>query len=114
MSRAGRPAVAAARSRIAGTFGAARLHSAYVYGSIPRGTAVPGVSDLDLLVALRGAPTAEDAAAVRALEAELDAAFDRIDGVEALRHDAATRPSTARCTGRRRPARELSGRLRPI
>ncbi|MER5745293.1 hypothetical protein ABT097_18720 [Streptomyces sp. NPDC002225] len=110
MSRAGRPAVAAARSRIAGTFGAARLHSAYVYGSIPRGTAVPGVR----LVALRGAPTAEDAAAVRALEAELDAAFDRIDGVEALRHDAATRPSTARCTGRRRPARELSGRLRPI
>ncbi|MFJ6016148.1 nucleotidyltransferase domain-containing protein [Streptomyces sp. NPDC092952] len=84
------PVVEAARTRIAGTFGAARLHSAYVYGSIPRGTAVPGVSDLDLLVALRGAPTAADAAAVRALEAELDAAFDQIDGVGALLHDAAT------------------------
>ena len=30
------------------------LHSAYLYGSIPRGTAVPGVSDLDVLLALHG------------------------------------------------------------
>ena len=36
------------------------LHSAYLYGSIPRGAAVPGVSDLDLLLALRQEPTEAD------------------------------------------------------
>ncbi len=33
-----------------------RLHSAYLYGSIPRGTAVAGRSDLDVLIALRSDP----------------------------------------------------------
>ncbi len=50
------PVVGAARALIAGRFGA-RLHSAYLYGSIPRGTATPGRSDLDLLLALRSDPT---------------------------------------------------------
>jgi hypothetical protein len=40
------PVVAAARAEIAGRFSDGRLHGAYLYGSIPRGTAVPGASDL--------------------------------------------------------------------
>jgi hypothetical protein len=78
------PVVEAARARIAETFGGARLHSAYVYGSIPRGTAVPGVCDLDLLLALRAEPTEADRAAAQAVEAELDGSFDQIDGVDVL------------------------------
>jgi hypothetical protein len=45
------PVVAAARAQLATAFGGRRMHSAYLYGSIPRGTAIPGTSDLDLLVA---------------------------------------------------------------
>ena len=56
------PVVAAARAQIAGTFGT-RLHSAYLYGSIPRGTAVGRVSDLDLLAVLTGPPADADRAA---------------------------------------------------
>jgi hypothetical protein len=74
------PVVEAARERIAGMFGDGRLHSAYLYGSIPRGTAVPGVSDLDLLLALRAEPTEADRADARALGAGLDADFAQIDG----------------------------------
>ncbi|MGA5701587.1 hypothetical protein [Peterkaempfera bronchialis] len=82
--------VDAARTRIAAAFGPARLHSAYLYGSIPRGTAVPGVSDLDLLLALRHRPGAADRADARALEASLDADFPQVDGVGVLLHDRAT------------------------
>lgn len=78
------PVVEAARARIAETFGGARLHSAYIYGSIPRGTAVPGVCDLDLLLALRAEPTEADRAAAQTVEAELDGSFDQIDGVGVL------------------------------
>ena len=46
------PVVGAAKAAILSAFGPDRLHSAYLYGSIPRGTAVPGVSDLDVLLAL--------------------------------------------------------------
>ena len=74
------PVVAAARAQLAGTFGT-RLHSAYLYGSIPRGTAVAGVSDLDLLAVLTGPPADADRAAARAIEIGLDAAFAQIDGV---------------------------------
>ncbi|MET9661406.1 nucleotidyltransferase domain-containing protein [Streptomyces sp. NPDC006510] len=84
------PVVEAARSRIAEVFDGTRLHSAYIYGSIPRGTAIPGVSDLDLLLALREEPTAADEAAVRAMEAGLDSAFGQIDGVGILSARAAT------------------------
>ncbi|MFJ2896553.1 nucleotidyltransferase [Streptomyces sp. NPDC087218] len=84
------PVVAAARSRISVAFDGTRLHSAYVYGSIPRGTAVPGVSDLDLLLALHDAPTPADEAAARAVEADLDASSDRIDGVGVLLSDVGT------------------------
>ncbi|KQX59582.1 MULTISPECIES: hypothetical protein [unclassified Streptomyces] len=94
------PAVEAARARIAAVFGPDRLHSAYLYGSVPRGTAIPGVSDLDLQLALHREPTAADRADARAVEAGLDRDFPEVDGVgfllsgtgsllsEAERHDA--------------------------
>ncbi|MFF9343827.1 MULTISPECIES: nucleotidyltransferase domain-containing protein [unclassified Streptomyces] len=78
------PVVAAARALIAETFDDDRLHSAYLYGSVPRGTAVPGVSDLDLLLALRQEPTRADRADADALEAALDASSGQIDGVGVL------------------------------
>ncbi|MEU1817066.1 nucleotidyltransferase domain-containing protein [Streptomyces roseifaciens] len=78
------PVVDAARARLADTYdGRTRLHSAYLYGSIPRGTATPGRSDLDLLLALHE-PTAADRAAAKETEAALDRAFPRIDGAGIL------------------------------
>jgi predicted nucleotidyltransferase len=74
------PVVEAARTRIAESFGPSLLHSAYLFGSIPRGTAVPGVSDLDLLLALRREPTDADRAAAADLLAALDARFPQIVG----------------------------------
>jgi uncharacterized protein len=73
------PVVGAARSAVLGAFGP-RLHSAYLYGSMPRGTAVPGVSDLDVLLALRGEPGDADRAAARRLEDALDTGFPEING----------------------------------
>ena len=75
------PVVEAARTRIAGTFGDGRLHSAYLYGSVPRGTATPGVSDLDVQLALHDEPTAADRADADAVAAGLDRAFAQVDGV---------------------------------
>lgn len=75
------PVVDAVRAQITETFGSTRLHSAYLYGSVPRGTAVPGVSDLDLLLALREEPTEADRADAKMIEAALDHAFPQIDGV---------------------------------
>lgn len=78
------PVVDAARARLTATFGAKRLHSAYLYGSIPRGTATPGVSDLDLQLALWDEPTGADRADADAIEAELDRTHPQIDGVGIL------------------------------
>jgi predicted nucleotidyltransferase len=78
-----RPVVAAARDRVLDLFGS-RLHSAYLYGSIPRGTARVGRSDLDLLLALRDEPTDADREGVRALGEALDKEFPQIDGVGTL------------------------------
>jgi hypothetical protein len=78
------PMVEAARAHIADAFDATQLHSAYLYGSIPRGTAIPGVSDLDLLLALRAEPTEADRATARSVEAALNASSDLIDGVGIL------------------------------
>lgn len=75
------PVVDAARARITATFGGPRLHSAYLYGSIPRGTAVPGVSDLDLLIVFRDEPADADRDAANALEAALDDAYPQVTGV---------------------------------
>ncbi|WP_327686141.1 nucleotidyltransferase domain-containing protein [Streptomyces sp. NBC_00467] len=79
------PVVAAARARITETFGSTtRLHSAYLYGSIPRGTATPGVSDLDLQLALHNEPTDADSTDARAIATTLDHTFPQIDGVGIL------------------------------
>ncbi|KOU68017.1 nucleotidyltransferase [Streptomyces sp. MMG1533] len=74
-----RPVVAAARDRLLDAFGS-RLHSAYLYGSIPRGTARVGRSDLDLLTALRAEPTDADRADARTVDESLDKDFPQIDG----------------------------------
>lgn len=60
------------------------LDSVYLYGSIPRGTARPGVSDLDGQLLLTREPTPEDLAAVEGLEAELAAAHPQVSVVEIL------------------------------
>ncbi|MEW2032631.1 nucleotidyltransferase domain-containing protein [Streptomyces roseifaciens] len=79
------PVVDAARAHVADTYdGRTRLHSAYLYGSIPRGTATPGRSDLDLLLALHDEPTDADRAAATEIEATLDRAFPQIDGAGIL------------------------------
>ncbi|MFF7262312.1 nucleotidyltransferase domain-containing protein [Streptomyces sp. NPDC008159] len=78
-----RGVVAAARDRVLEMFGA-RLHSAYLYGSIPRGTARPGRSDVDLLVVLRDEPTDADRAEAGALDEALDREFPQIDGAGTL------------------------------
>ena len=78
-----RPVVAAARAGLTEAFGA-RLHSGYLYGSVPRGTARVGRSDLDLLVALRTEPTDADRTAVADLGTALDRRFPQIDGVGTL------------------------------
>ena len=49
----------AAAALLAEEFGP-RLHSAYLYGSVVRGNAVPGRSDVDLIAVLLAAPTDED------------------------------------------------------
>jgi hypothetical protein len=74
------PVVAGVRDEVAAAFGPDRLHSAYLYGSIPRGTAVPGRSDLDLLLALRGEPTDADRTAADGLPATLQARFPLLNG----------------------------------
>ncbi|MFF1955744.1 nucleotidyltransferase domain-containing protein [Streptomyces sp. NPDC058220] len=78
------PVVDATRAQITGTFGSARLHSAYLYGSIPRGTATPGISDLDLLLALHDEPTEADRTDAKTIETTLDHSFPQIDGVGIL------------------------------
>ncbi|MEU6662560.1 nucleotidyltransferase domain-containing protein [Streptomyces sp. NPDC046821] len=74
------PVVAAAQDRLPTAFGP-RLSSAYLYGSVPRGTARPGRSDLDLLIALTEEPTDDDRATTDALSATLNREFAQIDGV---------------------------------
>ncbi|MGQ4514625.1 nucleotidyltransferase domain-containing protein [Streptomyces sp. DW26H14] len=97
------PLVDDARRLVSETYGT-RLHSAYLYGSVPRGTARPGLSDLDLLIALHPAgpaPTARlvaaepyeepsdaDQAAARGLETALDASYGVVDGVGILLYTA--------------------------
>src|SRR5262249_1946380 len=78
-----RPGVAGARDRPLDVFGA-RLDSAYLYGSIPRGTARPGHSDLDLVAVLHEEPAAADRDAARALGEAVDKEFPQIDGVGTL------------------------------
>ncbi|MFI9760945.1 nucleotidyltransferase domain-containing protein [Streptomyces sp. NPDC051963] len=78
-----RPVVVATRDRVLDHFGA-RLDSAYLYGSIPRGTARVGRSDLDLLVVLREEPGDGDREGARALGEAVDKEFTQVDGVGIL------------------------------
>ena len=78
-----RPVVAAARDQVLEAFGA-RMTGAYLYGSIPRGTARVGSSDLDLLLVLREEPTESDRADAVRLGEMLDKEFPEIDGVGTL------------------------------
>ncbi|MFE0101354.1 nucleotidyltransferase domain-containing protein [Streptomyces sp. NPDC059009] len=83
-----RPLVAAARDRVLDAFGS-RLTAAYLYGSVPRGTARAGRSDLDLLLVLSARPTEADRGGADVLEAGLDKEFAQIDGVGILLVDRA-------------------------
>jgi hypothetical protein len=76
------PVVDMARSAIADAFGPEYLHSAYLYGSIPRGTAVPGVSDLDALLVLRGEPTQPTGSSRPAWKTRSTPSFRRSTGRE--------------------------------
>jgi uncharacterized protein len=60
----------AAAGLLAEEFGP-RLHSAYLYGSVVRGNAVPGRSDVDLIAVLLAAPTGEDRARADCVERAL-------------------------------------------
>ena len=98
------PVVADVRGQVAARFGT-RLHSAYLYGSIPRGAAVPGLSDLDAVILLRDEPpdtdthananaaagadvrgdaAPADAAAAAQIAAALDERHEIIDGAGLL------------------------------
>ncbi|MEV0410203.1 nucleotidyltransferase [Streptomyces sp. NPDC050448] len=79
------PVVAAARGRIGEAYGQ-RLHSAYLHGSVPRGTARPGRSDLGLLLALHRECADEDRDTAEVLARGLDQDFAEIDGVGMLLH----------------------------
>ncbi|GAA1932976.1 hypothetical protein GCM10009716_45210 [Streptomyces sodiiphilus] len=80
--------VAAARAIIVRESGALGLHSAHLYGSVPRGTAVPGVSDLDLLLILHRPPARGDRERADAMADALDRAHPEADGVGILLADA--------------------------
>jgi uncharacterized protein len=60
----------AAAGLLAEAFGP-RLHSAYLYGSLVRGNAVPGRSDVDLIAVLLAAPVDEDRARADRVERAL-------------------------------------------
>ncbi|MEV6675667.1 nucleotidyltransferase domain-containing protein [Streptomyces erythrochromogenes] len=81
-----RGVVAASRERTAEAYGR-RLHSAYLYGSVPRGSARPGRSDLDLLLVLHHTPSDDDRDTAEVLARGLDEDFEEIDGVGVLLHD---------------------------
>ncbi|GDY30827.1 nucleotidyltransferase domain-containing protein [Gandjariella thermophila] len=83
------PVVADLRESVSAAFGP-RLHSVYLYGSIPRGTAVPGRSDLDAVILLRDTPGDADQATVRRLNRDLDARHDVVDGAGLLLWSVAT------------------------
>lgn len=81
-----RPLVAAYVSAAREAFGDAGLDSVYVYGSVPRGTARPGVSDLDGQVLLDHEPTPADHATVRTIEARLAVEHPEVSRAGILLH----------------------------
>lgn len=75
--------VAEVESALRSAFGD-RLHSVYLYGSVPRGTAVEGESDLDVSAVLRDQVTPADVERVLSLAAELDQGTAAVNGVGIL------------------------------
>jgi hypothetical protein len=69
----------AAAGLLADAFGP-RLHSAYLYGSVVRGNAVPGRSDADLIAVLLAAPAGEDRARADRVERALVERFPVLVG----------------------------------
>lgn len=67
----------------------ADVHGVYLYGSVPRGTARPGASDLDGQVLLDRSVTPADHEVRGRVEAELEAAYPVVDGVGLLLDDLA-------------------------
>jgi len=49
-----------------------RLHSLYLYGSVARGTAIKGVSDLDVVILFKKKPSCEEKERLKRLETELN------------------------------------------
>jgi len=64
----------AAADLLAEEFGS-QLHSAYLYGSVARGNAAPGRSDIDLLAVLLAAPADEDRGRAERVERALTERF---------------------------------------
>jgi uncharacterized protein len=79
-----RPLVAAFVSAAHEAFDGAGLDSVYLYGSVPRGAARPGVSDLDGQVLLGHEPTSADRARARDVESRLAAEHPEVSGVGIL------------------------------
>lgn len=72
---------------------AGQLHSIYVYGSVARGNAVKGKSDLDLLVVFSNKPTEDQKAKVKQLAEELSTKIRpdlREVGIETTYYDEVT------------------------
>lgn len=65
------------------------LDGVYLYGSLPRGTACPGASDLDGQVLLDREPTEHDRAALDDLSAALAGSHPEVVAVEVLLHSRA-------------------------
>ncbi|MBP6115558.1 MAG: nucleotidyltransferase domain-containing protein [Neisseriaceae bacterium] len=58
------------------------IHSVYVYGSVARGTARPGASDLDLTLVLQRAPSAAESEALAAIQQALAQAHPIVSKVD--------------------------------
>lgn len=58
------------------------VHSVYVYGSVATGLAVPGRSDLDLSLILRGPPSERDSCCIEGVRRKIEAAHPVVSKVD--------------------------------
>src|SRR5215213_6663457 len=77
------PVIAALREQCGAAF-PSNLHSLYVAGSVVKGTACPGQSDLDALAVMQVAPTPADKEAARRVAAAVAGSFPFITEVSIL------------------------------
>ena len=59
-----------------------RLHSIYLYGSVARGAAVEGKSDLDLVVLFQSKPSDQETKKLKLLEDEINASSMTLVGFD--------------------------------